>query len=141
MHQHGTYDRAERIEDAVGRKAEPAHANVHAVKDKAHADQRQSGQHRIDDHRLDIELQRLLCLGPNADYTDTNQLCHLAARHGIEQLESGQNIQYKLRDTVIRRNGKIHHNLDDEKYIDATAEIVVHLLLFPGFFECHKPSD
>ena len=38
MHQHGTYDRAERIEDAVGRESEPAHANVHAVKDKTHAD-------------------------------------------------------------------------------------------------------
>ena len=38
MHQHGTYDRAERIEDAVGREAEPAHADIHVVKDKAHAD-------------------------------------------------------------------------------------------------------
>ena len=38
MHQHGTYHRTERIEDAVGREAEPTHADIHAVKDKAHAD-------------------------------------------------------------------------------------------------------
>ena len=137
MHQHGTYDRTERIEDAVGREAEPAHADIHAVKDKAHADQCQSRQHRIDDHCLDVELQRLLCLGSDTDYTDANQFCHLAARHGVEHLEAGQKVQDKLRDTVIRRDGKIHHNLDDEKDVDATAEVVVHLLLFPGFFECH----
>ncbi|EJX06365.1 hypothetical protein EVA_05512, partial [gut metagenome] len=59
----------------------------------------------------------------------------------IKDFESTQQFQDKLRHTVIRRNGKIHHNLDDEKDIDATAEVVVHLLLFPGFFECHKPSD
>ena len=138
MHQHGSYYRAERIEDAVGREAEPTHADIHSVKGKAHADQRQSGQHRIDDHRLDIELQRLLCLGSDADYTNTDELCHLAARHGIKHLESTQQVQDKLCDTVIRRNGKIHHNLDNEKNIDATAEVVVHLLLFPGFFECHN---
>jgi len=42
MHQHGTHYRAERIEDAVGREAEPAHADIHAVKDKTHPDQCQS---------------------------------------------------------------------------------------------------
>ena len=53
-----------------------------------------------------------------------------AARYGIEHLEACQKVQNKLRDTVIRCNGKIHHNLDDEKDVDATAEVVVHLLLF-----------
>ena len=137
MHQHGTHHRAERIKDAVGREAEPTHADIHAVKDKTHPDQCQSGQHRIDDHRLDVELQCLLCLGSDTDHTDADQFSHLAARYGIEHLESAQQVQDKLRDTVIRRDGKIHHNLDDEKNIDATAEVVVHLLLFPGFFECH----
>ena len=79
MHQHGTYHRTERIQDAVGWEAKPAHADIHAVKDKTHADQCQSGQHRIDDHRLHVELQCLLCLGADADYTDANQLSHLAA--------------------------------------------------------------
>ena len=137
MYQHGTHYRAECIEDAVGREAKPTHADIHAVKDKAHPDQCQSCQHRIDDHRLDIELQCLLCLGSDTDHTDADQLCHLAARYGIEHLESAQQVQDKLRHTVIRRDGKIHHNLDDEKDVDATAEVVVHLLLFPGFFECH----
>ena len=72
------------------------------------------------------------------EMSDADQLCHLAARYGIEHLESAQQVQDKLRDTVIRRDGKIHHNLDDEKDVDATAEVVVHLLLFPGFFECHN---
>ena len=79
MHQHGTYHRAKRIEDAVGREAEPAHTDIHTVKDKAHADQCQTCQHRIDDHRLHVELQCFLGFGSDTDYTDTDQLCHLAA--------------------------------------------------------------
>jgi len=72
MHQHGTYDRAERVKNAVGRKAEPAHADIHAVKDKAHPNQCQSRQHWIDDHRLHVELQCLLCLGSDTDHTDAD---------------------------------------------------------------------
>ena len=129
MHQHRTHHRTYSVEDAVGRKTPKANTKAHPVKDKA--------QPRIDDHRSDVELQGFPRLRADADHTDAYQLCYLASRHRVENLETPQQFKYELRDAVIRRHRQVHHYLDDEKDIDAAPEVVVHLLLFTGFLKCH----
>lgn len=70
------------------------------MEDKAKPDQRQARQHRIDDHRLHVELQSLLRFRADADHADTDQFRHLAARYRIEDLKSSQQVKDKLRDAV-----------------------------------------
>ena len=81
MHQHRAHDRTDRIKNAVGRKAHPTDTDTHPMEDKAKPDQRQACQHRIDDHRLYVELQSLLRFCADADHTDADQFRHLAARY------------------------------------------------------------
>ena len=137
MHQHGADNRADGVEDAVGRETEPADAEIHPVEHEAQPDKGQPGQHGIDHHRAHIELQRLLRLGADTDDADAHQLRHLAARYGVEYLETPQQIENELRDAVVRRDRQVHHNLYNQEDVNATAEIVVHLLLFPCLFKCH----
>ena len=107
------------------------------MENKTKPDQRQACQHRIDDHRLHVELQSLLRFRADADHTDADQFRYLAARYRIEYLKSSQQVKDKLRDAVVRRYRQVHDNLDDEKDIDAASEVIVHLLLFLGLFKCH----
>ena len=81
MHQHRAYHGTYRIKNTVGRKAHPTDSDAHPMEDKAKPDQRQACQHRIDDHRLHVELQSLLRFCADADHTDTDQFRHLAARY------------------------------------------------------------
>ena len=137
MHQHGAHYGTDDVEDAVGREAEPADAEIHPVEHEAQPDKGQPGQHGIDHHRAHVELQRLLRFRPYADNADAHQLRHLAARYGVEYLETPQQIENELRDAVVRRDGQVHHNLYDKEDVYAAAEVVVHLLLFPCLFKSH----
>ena len=118
MHQHGACHRAEGIEDTACRETHPADAEVHPVKDKTQPDKGQSRQYRVDDHRPDVELQRLLRLRTYTHHTDADQFRHLAARHRVEHLETSQYVKNELRDAVVRRYRQVHHDLDDEKDVD-----------------------
>jgi len=137
MDEHRSGYRAEGIYYAVCREAHHLHTEGYAVEYEAQPDKGQTREHGIDDHSLDVELQRLFSLGSNSDHTDADKLDHLAACHGVEHLETSEQVEDELRDAVVCRNRQIHHNLYYEEYIDAATEVVVHLLLFTGFFKSH----
>lgn len=137
MHQHCPHHRTDGIEDAVRRETHPTDAEIHPVEDEAQPYKSQSCQYGIDDHRPHVELQGLLSLRADADHTDADQLRHLTARYRVENLETSQQVEEELRDAVVRRHRQVHDNLYDEKDVNAAAEVVVHLLLFPCFLKCH----
>ena len=56
MHKHGADNRAEGIDNAVGRKSEYRQAPFPGMEDKAQSHERKPGQHRIYHHSLDIEF-------------------------------------------------------------------------------------
>lgn len=67
----------------------------------------------------------------------------IVARNGFvifmkQHLETSEQVEDELRDAVVCRNRQIHHNLYYEEHIDAATEVVVHLLLFTGFFKSHS---
>ena len=128
---------AEGIEDPVGRKTEKRHAPCAVVENEAQRHERKPGKHRVYHHSPDIELQRLFRLGADTHHADTYQLGHLASGHGAEHLEASEQVKNELRDAVVRSYRQIHHYLDYQEDIYAATEVVIHLLLFPGFFICH----
>ena len=137
MHQHGAHHRTDCIENPVRRESHPVHTEVHSVKEETQADKGQSCQYRIDDHRFHVEFEGFLRFCPDADDTDADQFRDLTAGNGIKYLEPFKQIQYELRYPVVCRNRQIHHDFQYKEDIDATAEVVVHLLLFPCLFKCH----
>ena len=95
-------------------------------------------KHRIYHHSLQIELQRLFRFGADTYHTDADKLGNLAPGHGVEHLEASEQVEYELRHAVVSRDRQVHHNLDNQEYVDTATEVVIHLLLFLCFFKSHE---
>lgn len=91
----------------------------------------------LDKEQFDAFRMEIATFGNIPINADTHKLRHLAARYGVEYLETPQQVENELRDAVVRRDGQIHHYLNNQEDVNATAKIVVHLLLFPCLFKCH----
>ena len=70
--------------------------------------------------------------------TTTDKFGNLAPGHGVEHLEASEQVEYELRHAVVRRDRQVHHNLDNQEYVDTATEVVIHLLLFLCFFKSHS---
>ena len=107
---------------------------MHHHAEHNHGESRNNG---IEHHRADVELQALLRPGADARHADEDQFEELARQHGVEDAEPAYQLQHESRDAVVRLNGQVHDQLDDEKNVYGAAEQVVHLLLFPCLFRSH----
>ena len=138
VNEHGADHRAEGIQDAACREAEERHTPCAVMEYEAQSYESETCKHRIYHHSLQVELQRLFRFGADTYHTDADKFGNLAPGHGVEHLEASEQVEYELRHAVVSRDRQVHHNLDNQEYVDTAAEVVIHLLLFLCFFKSHS---